>query len=194
MPGSADHGARPEIELPRSTARGRPGCRAHGIRSGPGPGGAGSRRGWPSAREHWRWAPGDRRSKRGSARLRRHPGEERLHALARGIVDNRWRPRPALTTTSTVRSSSVGPSPPEQITTSARDDRQSQRTEVISVGIIATTGHPPCGDVEVPQALAARYDEFVSTISPRHSSSPIVKISACMRGDNCSSRQIGRCG
>src|SRR5262249_43140766 len=80
--------------------------------------------------------------------------------------------------TSTVRSSSVGPSPPEQTTSSARAvasasarsmSGRSSRQLVIQITVTPSSHN-----------LAAIQEEFVSTISPRQSSSPMVRISACI--------------
>ena len=82
-------------------------------------------------------------------------------------------------TTSTVKSSSVGPNPPEHTTTSARPTAN-RSAVVISC---SSSQQLVIQRVVMPRShnRAASPDEFVSTISPRHSSSPMVKISACTR-------------
>ena len=79
-------------------------------------------------------------------------------------------------TTSTVRSSSVGPSPPEHTTTRALAAATRSAASRSGSSSVTELRQRTCAPSSVSRS--ARYDELVSTISPRLSSSPMVSTSA----------------
>ena len=100
-------------------------------------------------------------------------------------MPSRWRSRSSCTsisspitlaTVSRVRSSDVGPSPPEVMVTSAR--RQARSIVSKSLSGWSPTLETQCTSMPNLASSAAMYAELVSTISPKRISVPMAMISA----------------
>ncbi len=116
----------------------------------------------------------------GVTRKFRSPKRARIRCSCSGsITGSTPRTRAA---TSTVRSSSVGPSPPETQTTRARPAARSRASSMSGSSSVTDERQRTCSPRAVSRS--ASHGELVSTISPRLSSSPTVRTSAssfCMR-------------